>query len=112
MYTTAGLRVALLPDEEPAGSNNWPCASTPSLARNDTSFGVTRRAAGKSAASRLAAIPRALPPATGTTAGAGGRWASDPINAIVWLSAVTTGLHSTPVPLVSATGAAAFSGTL
>ena len=57
-------------------------------------------------------MARGLPPASGTTDGAGGRCASDPRNATVCPSAVTTGLHSTPSPVVIGVGVAAFTGTL
>jgi len=58
------------------------------------------------------ATARGVPPANGTTEGAGGRCASDPRNATVCPSPVTTGFHSTPSPVVSGAGADPFTATL
>ena len=61
----AGFRVS-----PPAGVNNCPWASMPSLARNDTSVGVIRRAAGK-AAPTLVCKDIELAPVSGTVTVAG-----------------------------------------
>ena len=81
----------------------------PSRALNVTGSGVTSCAAGKSRGHAIGARATCapLPPAIGTTAGSGERCAVDARNATDAPSPVTTGLHSSPAPLVSAVGGAA-----
>src|SRR5262245_12547579 len=102
MYTTAGFRPSALTPL--GGLTSCPCASTPSLARKDTSSGVTSCLVGKSAGKRSAPIGREAPPDIDITEGVGGCWDPAARYATFCPSAVTTGLHSIPVPLVRAMG--------
>src|SRR5438034_322921 len=98
---TAGRRS---PARRALGRNSWPWIGMPSAAENTTCCGSTRAASGKSAATACGARSRADPPPI-STAGRGGLRASLRRNATALPSAVGTGVHSIPAPLVTATGA-------